>query len=338
MSRASRARKIATAAAVGGGGVGLAVLGGFGVLSAEARIARRTVGDPVGEPPAAAGWYGVRRSSAEPFHLALLGDSSAAGLGVRTATDTPGALLAHGLAAASGRPVCLRVQAVVGATSGALAAQVDAVLDGTMPRPHVAVIMVGANDVTHRVRVAAAVGALSAEVVRLRAAGVDVIVCTCPDLGTIEPIAQPLRYVARRWSRQLAAAQTIACVEAGARTVSLGDLLGPEFAARPGEMFSADQFHPSAAGYASAAAAILPSVLSVLGFGEQGEPQRPRRADAVLPVERAAVRAADRAGSEVSADGDGAAARRGWAFLRLRRRGVETTEPSSASDPVGTVR
>ena len=71
-------------------------------------------------------------------------------------------------------------------------------------------------------------------------------------------------------SRQLAAAQTIAVVEAGGRTVSLGDLLGPEFAASPAEMFSADRFHPSVAGYASAAAVLLPSVCAALGLWRDG--------------------------------------------------------------------
>ena len=32
--------------------------------------------------------------------------------------------------------------------------------------------------------------------------------------------------------------------------MSLGDLLGPEFAERPHELFSKDRFHPSPAGYA----------------------------------------------------------------------------------------
>ena len=95
--------------------------------------------------------------------------------------------------------------------------------------------------------------------------GSEVVVGTCPDLGTIRPIAQPLRYVARRLSRNLAAAQTIAVVEAGGRTVSLGDLLGPLFAERV-DLFSDDKFHPSAEGYAEAADALLPSVLDALGL------------------------------------------------------------------------
>ena len=64
---------------------------------------------------------------------------------------------------------------------------------------------------------------------------------TCPDLGTVRPIPQPLRQVARRWSRRLAAAQTIATVEAGGRSVSLGSILGPEFDAAP----AADHIDPN---------------------------------------------------------------------------------------------
>ena len=63
----------------------------------------------------------------------------------------------------------------------------------------------------------------------MREAGIEVVVGTCPDLGTIRPIAPPLRQVARRWSRRLAAGQAIAVVEAGGRAVSLGTILGPEF-------------------------------------------------------------------------------------------------------------
>ncbi len=82
--------------------------------------------------------------------------------------------------------------------------------------------MIGANDVTHHVPQRESVSELAMRVVRLRDAGCEVVVGTCPDLGTVEPIQHPLRWLARRWSRQLAAAQTIAVVEAGGRSVSLG--------------------------------------------------------------------------------------------------------------------
>jgi lysophospholipase L1-like esterase len=62
-------------------------------------------------------------------------------------------------------------------------------------------------------------------------------------------------------SAAMASAQGRAALAAGARVVPLGSLLGREFDDRPDWYFSADRFHPSAEGYAAAAAAILPSVL-----------------------------------------------------------------------------
>ena len=65
-----------------------------------------------------------------------------------------------------------------------------------------AVIMVGANDVTHRVRPSEAARDLGRAVRTLRAAGVVVVVGTCPDLGTVKPLLEPLRTVAERLSRK----------------------------------------------------------------------------------------------------------------------------------------
>ncbi len=101
----------------------------------------------------------------------------------------------------------------------------------------------------------------------LRASGAQVVVATCPDLSTIRPILPPLRWLAGHWSRQLAAAQTKAALEAGAWAVALGELLGPQFAAAPDRMFGLDRYHPSAEGYRTAAAAILPAALGALGLG-----------------------------------------------------------------------
>ena len=78
---------------------------------------------------------------------------------------------------------------------------------------------------THRIDRSVAVRHLEMAVRRLREAGAEVVVGTCPDLGAIEPVPQPLRLLARRWSRDLAAAQTVAVVEAGGRAVSVGDLV-----------------------------------------------------------------------------------------------------------------
>jgi lysophospholipase L1-like esterase len=327
MSRAARARRLATtAAAVGGGGLTFLGALGVGVVAVEARLARRWIGHPFGAAgPDADGVYGFGPGPGDPLELVVLGDSSADGLGAETAEETPGAIIANGLAAVSGRPVRLTNVAVVGAESTHLLAQVERVLE-TVPRPDVAVVMVGGNDVTHRIRPAVAVRALNDVVSRLREAGAEVVVGTCPDLGTIEPIAQPLRTIARRWSRDLAAAQTVAVVEAGGRTVSLGDILGPEFAARPRELFSSDRFHPSAAGYARCAAALLPSVCAAAGYWPDGGAERlpdARRGEGVAPIAQAAVAAVEEPGTEVTATSvagaEGGPLGR-WATLLRRRR------------------
>ncbi len=163
-------------------------------------------------------------------------------------------------------------------------------------------LLIGANDVTHRIDKSIAVRHLESAVSRLRAAGAVVVVGTCPDLGAVQPIAQPLRSLARRWSRDLAAAQTVAVVEAGGHTVSLGDLLGLEFAQSPGELFSPDRFHPSPAGYARAAAVLLPTLCSALGLFREdvliGLDQS--RGERVTAVSRAATRAVRDPGTEVA--------------------------------------
>jgi hypothetical protein len=187
-------------------------------------------------------------------------------------------------------------------------------------RPEIAVIFIGANDVTTRTPPAQAVRHLQEAVRRLREAGAEVIVGTCPDLGTIRPIAQPLRWITRKWSRQLAAAQTVAVVEAGGRTVAFADLLGPEFDTNPEEMFGPDRFHPSARGYLQAAYTVLPSVCAALGFWPEPAPDRGE----VEPIHLAAAEAAEEPGTEVapaSVAGRAVGPRGRWATL-LRRRAM----------------
>jgi lysophospholipase L1-like esterase len=321
VSRASRARRIAAAAVFGGGGIGALGAALYGVLLTEVKMTRKLIGQPFGNAgPGGAGVYGS--GPGEPIQLAFLGDSTAVGLGADHPWQTPGVTLATGLAAIAGRPVQLRVYGRVGAQSSELEGQSRRLLDDVAV-PDVVVIMVGANDVTHRKRLSEAVRGLDAAVRRLREVGAEVVVGTCPDLGTIEQIPYPLRYLARRFSRELAAAQTIAVVEAGGRSVSLGDLLGPEFQARPLEMFSSDKFHPSATGYARVSEAMLPSVAAVLGYWPTTHDRRPdaRRGEGIDDIAHAAVRAVDSAGTEVSGievSGAERGPRGRWAAFRRR--------------------
>ncbi|TYP86251.1 SGNH/GDSL hydrolase family protein [Blastococcus xanthinilyticus] len=330
MTRTATARWLATGAAYGGGGVGIAGAALVALLHEEARAARRKVEARTdkSDPPSGDGVYGRGRGA--PIVLTVLGDSSAVGLGVRRAAETPGVLVAAGLAELAERPVRL----VRLAKSGARAADLDAQVDRALAEePAVAVIMIGANDVTARTPTSVSVGHLTDAVRRLTAAGCEVVVGTCPDLGTIRPIAQPLRTLARRWSRQMAEAQTIAVVEAGGRSVSLGSLLGPAFAS-DATMFSVDEFHPSAAGYAAAAAVLLPSVADALHVWPAGADRglRALRRDTVRPVARAAARAVNRPGTEVqpaAVAGSGTGPRGPWALLR-RRRPTDMPTPDQA--------
>lgn len=247
-------------------GIGLSAGGARQLLRRQAAAARLVIGKPLGEDAIDADktWkprYGER------LDLLLLGDSIAAGLGAERRKDTLGARLARGLARHLHRSVRLRTAAVVGSETSALAGQLDALPEGY--RPDVAVIVIGGNDVTHRVPVGRSVAELEEAIGRLRVLGAEVVVGTCPDLAAVRAVPQPLRSIGSRMSRQLAAAQAIAAVRAGAHAVSLAHVVGPFFVANPVEMFSTDQFHPSALGYKRTAQALLPSLLTALGMREE---------------------------------------------------------------------
>lgn len=255
-------------------GLALAVLGGVAggtaygareLLHRQAAQARRAIGKPLGESAPAADKH-YKKSYGDPVDLLVLGDSIAAGLGAERAKHTLGGRLARGTAKAARRSVRLRTAAVVGSESSMLAQQLAALPPAY--RPDVAVIVVGGNDVTHRVPVTESVRHLGDAIDELRARGAEVVVGTCPDLGALRPVPQPLRALGSRASRQLADAQRVEALGRGARVVSLAHVVGPFFITNPDEMFSLDRFHPSAHGYKRTARAMLPSVLAALGVVE----------------------------------------------------------------------
>jgi lysophospholipase L1-like esterase len=255
-------RSVVIGAAGAAVGLGAAVLIARATLRRQAAIARRRIGKPLGEDALDADRVWRRRHEGEPIELVILGDSIAAGLGAERRKDTLGARLAKSLAKRTGRPVRLRTAAIVGAESSMLAAQLDGLPDGY--RPDIAVVIVGGNDITHRVPVAVSIGHLEEAIERLQARGAGVVVGTCPDLGALRPVPQPLRALGSRLSRQLADAQAEAAGRLVARAVSLRRAVGPFFVTQPDEMFSLDRFHPSALGYRRTAEALLPAVLETL--------------------------------------------------------------------------
>ena len=254
-----RAAWVAIKGAYGGGAVGALGALGYGVIRAEASLARHTIGEPTEIPPDPNGVYG--RYLGPALRLVMLGDSSATGLGCEDPAQTPGALLAGGIARDLRRRVRLDVYAVVGGRSADLDTQIAKALH---ERVDLAVVMVGTNDVTHRVLPGDAARDLGRAVQTLRAAGAVVVVGTCPDLGTVKPLLQPLRTVAAFWSRRMATAQAIAVVENDGIAVTLGSLLAQAFSEHA-HLWSADRFHPSPHGYRRVADALLPSLLEQMG-------------------------------------------------------------------------
>ncbi len=265
-------RTVGIGAAATAGTATAAGAAAFYLFKAQGRMARRRIGKPLGEIALNADKT-YKKKLGNPVRLLILGDSIAAGLGAERPKDTLGARIARELAKKTGRAVNLRTAAVVGSESSALENQIDGLPEGY--RPDLAVIVVGGNDVTHRISPAQAVPHLSEAIVRLQALGARVVVGTCPDLGTLRPVPQPLRSVVRVASKRMAAAQAQAAESAGVKYVLLGRLAGPLFRDHPEEMFSVDRFHPSGTGYRRTAKFLVPVLLKELAVRESAAPDAP---------------------------------------------------------------
>jgi lysophospholipase L1-like esterase len=191
--------------------------------------------------------------------LAVLGDSIAAGQGARRPQDRPADRLVRALAE-RGTPVVPTSVAVPGARSADLAGQVDRVLGEP---PDVALIVIGANDLTHRVPALQAAADLEGAVARLRRAGAEVVVAPAPDLSAVPHVPPELAPVVRAVSNQLRELQAAAVRRHGARVADEDHATSASFADDP-SLFSADRFHPSSEGYAVIARALLPVVAAAV--------------------------------------------------------------------------
>ncbi|MFQ6392192.1 SGNH/GDSL hydrolase family protein [Nocardia sp. KC 131] len=267
-----RTAAVTSAATVlAGSGAGTASWAAYRLLMAQAGVARGVIGRDTSKPPEADGVYIAGCLAPLPWrtglhadlHLMVFGDSTAGGVGCLSAEEVPGVRIARGLAEATGQRIRLSTKAISGATSKGLAGQVDAMFVAGPP-PDAAVILIGGNDITKKHSIRASARRLASAVARLRRADSVVVVGTCPNLGIVTAIPQPLRTVVQNWSVRLARAQTVATTVAGGHPVQMGNLLAPQFRAAPQLMFAADGFHPSAAGYELAAALLLPALIDAL--------------------------------------------------------------------------
>ena len=270
--RVGRRSTIALATVGALASTGTAYLGARNLLVGQATQARTIIPKSWEVPPRADGVYSPgggpverwQRGMSVDLHLMIFGDSTATGYGCLTAEEVPGVLIARGLAERAGKRVRLSTKAIVGATSRGVSGQVDAMFVAGSP-PDAAVMMLGANDVTALNGISQSARRLGAAVRKLRARGAVVVVGTCPDLGVVAAIPQPLRSLARSRGLQLARAQAAAVKAAGGVPVPLAALLARQFRAAPELMFSADGFHPSPTAYELAAEQLLPVLCEALG-------------------------------------------------------------------------
>lgn len=187
----------------------------------------------------------------------VLGDSLAAGVGCARVEQSIGHVLATALRAA-GHDVELSVHAVPGARSADLAPQVRAAVRAGAD---LALIVVGANDLTRLTPPAVGARLLHDAVADLTGVGARTIVVTAPDMGVLAHVPPGFRDLVSQTSRLYAQAQAGAATAAGAVVAHVGPEVFARFAADE-RLFSADRFHPSAAGYAVMAEALTPYLLT----------------------------------------------------------------------------
>lgn len=218
------------------------------------RVRRRT---PV-LPEAAGDRLGVQGGTGgDGLSLLVLGESTAAGVGVPTQSEGLAPALAAGLAAQRGGPVAWRVAAHTGFS----ARKVLHLLVPELPDESydVVTVVLGVNDVLEmrsgrawRRDIAALLDALRP---RLRPDG-RVILAGVPDMASFPALPQPTRTVLGLHARHLD--------EGLARIVASTPwaVHAPAFGIDTDGLYAADGFHPGAAGYRTWAAHLVTSMVT----------------------------------------------------------------------------
>jgi lysophospholipase L1-like esterase len=205
----------------------------------------------------AAGPAGIADGGAPPVRLAVLGDSTAAGVGTSSHQQALAGTLAAAIAVRTGRAVSWRAVARSGATSQTTRDLVPDLLDGEW-RPDVVVVCVGVNDLKGLRPLRAwdrDVAALLAAIDQITA-GAAVIVCGMAPVSKFPALPQPMR--------------AVMALRAIAMDHTLRRLAGPghvrvDPSIIDGAFFAEDGFHPSGRGYQAWADRLAEPVAAALG-------------------------------------------------------------------------
>jgi lysophospholipase L1-like esterase len=232
------------------------------VLAAQANVARRR--DYVPDPQ-----FDIDElvpGDSPVIRLAVLGDSTVAGLGVDHVDDSLPVQIARRIAGATGRAV-----QVVG--HGISGARVEHLLDGQLTNVRDAdalVIEIGSNDVVH----ATPLGVLERELEQLllaARAAVDVVVLGGAGRLDTPNFLPPLRQLVVWRARAVRALQGAVARRTDCSFVDIGGDVAERFARVDGHT-SWDGFHPAAAGYGVWADALAAQVVARLPAAEVSSP------------------------------------------------------------------
>lgn len=191
----------------------------------------------------------------DPLRLAVVGDSTVAGVGSPDRASSLPVLIARRIAGDLGRTVIVDGHGVSGAVTRDV---IDEQLGDVGAGVDVVVAVVGSNDVTHLTspwRLRGDVAALAQAVDRRT--GAPLVLAGIPRFGGATALPRPLRDVVGGYARVLRDVQRAAAAETGIAFVEIARDASPRFAGVP-ESMSVDGFHPSPVGYGFWADAIAP--------------------------------------------------------------------------------
>ena len=222
------------------------------MLPIAAYLGARTRRRMVTLPEAAGPRLATFEQDGDMFELAVLGESTAAGVGVTEQHEG----LAFGIARAMKRNVRVQIAGESGATVKRVSELVPCL---TFPVDAV-VVTIGVNDTVELTRGSVWSKRVGALVTDLKQRGArDVVVSGLPPLGAFRCLPQPTRSAVGARAAYLDALLRRTCADHGARYIAL------ELPLREA-LLSSDGFHPSAQGYAEWAQAIVTAAFPAPSF------------------------------------------------------------------------
>jgi lysophospholipase L1-like esterase len=198
------------------------------------------------------------RANGEPLRLVVLGDSTTAGVGVDRPEHALPYQVAQRIADAEGRPVHVTGFGVAGARAAHLVPEQLPRAAGVLPQADVVVVVIGANDATHRTRPAAFRAGLreTFEALRDAAPRARIVHAGVPRFRGALRTLEPLMFITDHYARLLRPISESEADRAGVVYADLARDVPPRIRGRT-DVLAADRFHLSEGGYGAWADVIV---------------------------------------------------------------------------------